>query len=65
MVLLGVPTRGRPRRIDFVAVSLPEMLRVKKRWVASELGVATVRDDHHPVVVDLETFVCLPKTGNR
>ena len=25
-----VPTRGRPRRIDFVAVSLPEMLRVKK-----------------------------------
>ena len=25
-----VPTRGRPRRIDFMAVSLPEMLRVKK-----------------------------------
>ena len=41
-----VPTRGRPRRIDFVAVSLPEMLRVKKRKVASELDVATVRDDH-------------------
>ena len=56
-----VPTRGRPRRIDFVAVSLPEMLRVKKCWVASELDVATVRDDHYPVVVDLETFVCLPK----
>ena len=44
---------------------LPEMLRVKKCWVASELDVATVRDDHYPVVVDLETFVCLPKTGKR
>ena len=58
-------TRGRPRRIHFVAVSLPEMLRVKKCWVASELDVATVRDDQYPVVVDLETFVCLPKNGNR
>ena len=51
---IWVPTRGRPRRIDFVAVYLPEMLRVK-----------TVRDDHYPVVVDLETLVCLPKIGNR
>ena len=57
--------KGRPRRIDFVAVSLPEMLKVKKCWVASELDVATVRDDHYPVVVDLETVVCLPKNGNR
>ena len=48
-----------------MAVSLPEMLRVKKCWVASELDVATVRDDHYPAVVDLETFVCLPKNGNR
>ena len=56
-----VPTRRGPRHIDFVAVSLPEMLRVKKCWVASELDVATVRDDHYPVAVDLETFVCLPK----
>ena len=60
-----VTTRGRPRRIDFVAVSLPETLRVKKCSVASELDVATVRDDHYPVVVDLETFLCLLKTGNR
>ena len=51
-----VPTRERPRRIDFVAVSLPEMLRVKRCWVASELDVATVRDDHYAVVVDLETM---------
>ena len=50
---------GRPRRIDFVAVSLPEMLRVNKCWVASEFDVATVRDDHYPVVVDLGTFVCV------
>ena len=41
-----------------MAVSLLEMLRVKKCWVASELDVATVlRDDHYPVVVDLETWV--------
>ena len=33
------------------------MLRVKKCGVASELDVATVRDDHYPEVVDLETFV--------
>ena len=24
-----------------------------------------MRDDHYPVVVDLETFVCLPKAGKR
>ena len=56
-----VPTRERPRRSDFVAVSLPEMLRVKRCWVASELGVATGRDDHHAVVVDLETVWCFPE----
>ena len=48
-----------------MAMSLPEMLRVKRRWVASELDVATVRDDHYPVVVDFEAIVCLPKAGNR
>ena len=42
----------------FVAVSLPEMLRVKRCWVASELDVATVRADHCAVVVDLETMWC-------
>ena len=64
-VATWVPTRRRPRRIDFVAVSLSEMLRVKKCWIASELDVATVRDDHYPVVVDFETIVSLPKAGNR
>ena len=41
-----VPARERRRRIDSVAVSFPEMVRVKRCWVASELNVATVRDDH-------------------
>ena len=59
-----VPTRGRPRRIDFMAVSLPEIVRVKRCWVASELNVATMRDDHHAVVVDLEMMLCLPRAGN-
>ena len=65
MVLLGCRRGGDRGAFDSVAVSLPEMLRVKKCWVASELDVAIVRDDHYPVVVDLETFVCLPKNGNR
>ena len=59
-----VPTRRRPRRIDFVAVSLLEIVKVKRCWVASELDVATVRDDHCAVVVDLETMLCLPRAGN-
>ena len=58
-----MPTRRRPRRSDFVAVSLPEMVRVKRCWVACELVVATVRDDHC-AVVDLETMLCLPRAGN-
>ena len=57
-----VPTRERPRRIDFTAVSLPKMVRIKRCW-ASELDVATVRDDHH-AVVDLETMLCLPRACN-
>ena len=65
MALLGCRQGRRPRRIDFVAVSLPEMLRVKRCWVASELDVATVRDDHYAVVVDLETMLCLPRAGNQ
>ena len=60
-----VPTRERPRRSDFVAVSLPEMLRVKRCWVASELDVAPVPDDHYAVVVDLETVWCFPRVGSR
>ena len=48
-----VPTRRRVKRIDFVAVSLPDTVRVKRCWVASELVVATVRDDHYAVVLDL------------
>ena len=48
-----VPTRRRPKRIDFVAVSLPDTVRVKRCWVASELVVATVRVDHYAVVLDL------------
>ena len=59
-----VPTRERPRRIDFAAVFLPEMLRVKRCWLSSELDVAA-RDDHCAVVVDVETMWCLPKTGSR
>ena len=47
-----VPTREKPRRIDFVAVFLPQMFRVKRCWVASELDVAA-RDDHCAVVVDV------------
>ena len=60
-----VPTRRKPSCIDFVAVSLPEMVRVKRCWVAGELVVATGRDDHYAVVVDLETMLCLPRAGNR
>ena len=60
-----VPTRGRPRRIDFVAASLPEMLRVKRCWVATELDVATVRDDHCAAVVEFETMLCFPRTYSR
>ena len=62
---LGCRQGERPRRIDSVAVSLPKTLRATRCWVASELDVATVRDDHYAVVVDLETMLCLPRAGNR
>ena len=65
MALPGSRQGERPRRIDFGAVSFREMLRVRRCWLASELDVATVRDDHYAVVVDLETMWCFPRVGSR
>ena len=41
------------------------MLRVNRCWVSNELDVATVRDDHHAVVVDVETMLCFPRAGSQ
>ena len=58
MALLGC-RQGQQIRIDFVA--LPEMLRVKRCWVASGFDLATERDDNYAVVVDLETMLCFSR----
>ena len=62
--LLGCRQGGDRDALIFVAVSLPEMVRVMRCWAASELDVATVCDDHFAVVVDLETMLSLARTGS-